>query len=344
LTDPGTLLIRADASPAIGAGHVMRCLALAQAWQDTGGTALLAAYELPSWLETRLAAEKVGVAHLRSVSGTDDDARELLELSRQIAASWVVLDGEHLGAAYIKILKRHSRFRILWLDDFGTPNQNEADLILNQNIGVTSDWYPSWGPKAKLLLGTRYVLLRREFRSHAPVLRETGASLRLLLTFGGSDPDNLTEKVLQAFTEGPPEVHVTAVVSSRHPRLTQLRRLAGSIRADLLVDVTDMADLMMRSDMAIIVGGGTLWELLYSGCVVLSYSRNSPQSKAVALLAASGAAVDLGPVAGFEAVRLREEIRRWAIGEPERNLMQAAAKQIVDGNGVARVLRELNGE
>ena len=33
----GNLVIRADAGARIGIGHVMRSLALAQAWQDAGG-------------------------------------------------------------------------------------------------------------------------------------------------------------------------------------------------------------------------------------------------------------------------------------------------------------------
>ena len=33
----GNLLVRADADARMGTGHLMRCLALAQAWQADGG-------------------------------------------------------------------------------------------------------------------------------------------------------------------------------------------------------------------------------------------------------------------------------------------------------------------
>ena len=50
----GTLILRADASVAKGTGHVMRCLALAQAWQDEGGKCIFAMAEAAEALKQRL--------------------------------------------------------------------------------------------------------------------------------------------------------------------------------------------------------------------------------------------------------------------------------------------------
>jgi UDP-2,4-diacetamido-2,4,6-trideoxy-beta-L-altropyranose hydrolase len=187
------------------------------------------------------------------------------------------------------------------------------------------------------------VLLRREFRNAGSGQKKASAVQNLLLTFGGSDPDALTEKVLQALA-GPPVLTITAVVGGGNPRIETLQRLAASLDVSLVEDVLDMPGLMMKSDIAVIVGGGTLWELLYCGCAVLSYSRNSVQAKVIAQLAQAGAAGDLGLVSDFDPVKLRAYIRRLAGAGAEREQMRSVGRRIVDGDGVLRVLRALNGE
>ena len=340
--NPGTLLIRADASAQMGSGHVMRCLALAQAWQDAGGAALLAAVDLPSSTEKRLLGQNVEVVRLRAEAGTQADATELVALGCSRAAGWVVVDGEQFSADYLAVVKKCG-LKLFWLDDFGNAPSNAADLILNQNPGVTRESYAWCREDDRLLLGTEYVLLRREFRQ-AQARQEKPAVQNLLLTFGGSDPAELTERVLQALGEDPPPFMITAVVGGGNPRIENLRRVAASLDVNLVEDMLDMPGLMMKSDLAVIVAGGTLWELLYCGCAVLSYSRNSVQARVIAQLAEAGAVGNLGSVSAFDAGRLRAEIHGLAGAALELERMRSAGRQIVDGDGVLRVLRTLNGE
>jgi UDP-2,4-diacetamido-2,4,6-trideoxy-beta-L-altropyranose hydrolase len=341
--NPGTLLIRADANAHIGSGHVMRCLALAQALQDAGGAAVLAAAELPSSTEKRLLGENVEVVRLEAEAGTEGDATEAATLGCARGVRWVVVDGEQFTSDYLAIVNKCG-LKILWLDDFGNTPHNAADLILNQNPGVTRESYDWCREDHRLLVGTDYVLLRREFRLARGREEKPGAVQSLLLTFGGSDPDGLTDNVLPALGGDSPDLTITAVVGGGNPRLVALRRLAASLDVNLVEDAADMPGLMMRSDMAVIVGGGTLWELLYCGCAVLSYSRNSVQARVIAQLAKTGAVGDLGLVSEFDPGRLRAEVRRLAGAAAEREQMQSAGRRIVDGDGVLRVLRALNGE
>src|SRR5258708_32931481 len=114
----GTLLIRADASVTIGTGHAMRCLALAQAWQDAGGKAVMAMAESLSAVDERLASEGIQTVYLSQAAGSRGDERETAELACSQNADWVVLDGYRFASEYQQAMKATGR-KVMVVDDCG---------------------------------------------------------------------------------------------------------------------------------------------------------------------------------------------------------------------------------
>src|SRR5579862_2845260 len=164
---PGKLLIRADANSVIGTGHVMRCLALAQAWQDAGGTVAFACADLPEALVQRLWTERCELHRFESARESSREAcdiQETLRIANQVRPQWLVLDGYDFGPSY-QLAVRDSRWRLLFVDDDWRHERYHADVLLNQNAGASPALYASRKTAARLLLGCRYVMLRREFRA-----------------------------------------------------------------------------------------------------------------------------------------------------------------------------------
>ena len=156
-----TLLIRADASTRIGTGHVMRCLALAQAWEDSGRRAAFAMGMDAPALEDRLRSDGMEVVHLSAEPGSLEDAEMTADIAQKMGAGWAVVDGYHFGSDYQRIIKE-SGLRLLFIDDNGHADHYYADIVLNQNLHANEELYRKREPYTKLLFGTEYVLLRRE--------------------------------------------------------------------------------------------------------------------------------------------------------------------------------------
>src|SRR5438445_13504461 len=100
-----TLIIRADASIAIATGHVMRCLALAQAWQDAGGNVVFAMAESTPAIDRRLRSEGVEIEQLEVSPNSVQDAREVATLACHRQATWIVVDGYRFDSDYQRNLK-----------------------------------------------------------------------------------------------------------------------------------------------------------------------------------------------------------------------------------------------
>jgi len=262
----GALLIRADASVAIGTGHVMRCLALAQAWQDAGGRVVFVTAGLAEWLQQRLTAEGMEVVAIEAGLNEKQESVCLEQIVRTYKASWAVVDGYHFNDRYLTELKARG-LNLLVLDDSGLNECCAVDFVLNPNSNANVHMYPKCGSGTTLLLGTKYALLRREFTAWRGWERQTGTKVRrLLTTMGGSDPDDITDLALQAIGMlKDKDIDHTVITGGSNRRLQNLKTRAMSIseRIRVLPTVSDVPRLMAESDLAITAAGGTLWELMY---------------------------------------------------------------------------------
>jgi UDP-2,4-diacetamido-2,4,6-trideoxy-beta-L-altropyranose hydrolase len=339
-----TLVFRADASVAMGTGHIMRCLALAQAWQDQGGRCLFATAQATPAIEERLCSEGVEVAILPARRGSTEDAAELTELARAKRADWVVVDGYDFGAEYQHVLKA-AGLRQLFLDDFGQAGEYCADLVLDPNAHASESFYRKRQANTRLLLGTRYALLRREFTPWREWKREIAPVGRnVLVTMGGSDPENVTERVIRALGKiKTQDLDVTVVVGSTNPHIDAIERAASEFpgRLQLLHNVSSMPELMARADLAIIAAGGTLWELLYMTCPVVSFARNHVQSEIISRLGENGAVPNMGCVQRLDSVVLAATISELAASPAVRSRMSALGRETVDGKGADRLCSQL---
>src|SRR3972149_1170685 len=147
-----TLLVRVDASPEIGLGHGMRCLALAQGWKDAGGDVCFALAESLPAFEQRLKRERFEIVPLPVRPGTAEDASRTAAVARERQAPWVVVDGYRFGPAYQRTVKE-SGTRLLIFDDHGHAGDYSADLVLNQNISARPETYSRRASPTRPLLG-----------------------------------------------------------------------------------------------------------------------------------------------------------------------------------------------
>ncbi len=340
----GTLLVRADGTAAIGAGHIMRCLALAQGWQDAGGDVTFAVAELGDALRRRLADEDVAVVELDASPGSRLDAEATVGHARLAGADWIVADGYDFSAAYQRCV-REGGLKLLVVDDYGHAEHYHADLVLNLNLDPDESLYAQRDPATQLLLGTQYALLRREFRQHGDRDRSTPPVGRhVLVTFGGSDPRDMAAVTIRAI-HGIDELEFeTIVIAGCVDLQTRLLPLAadGPQRIEVLGHVSDMSARMIRADLAVAAAGWTSWEraLLRLPSLVVTVAENQ-RSNAEALHRA-GAATNLGMWQDVREETLAEAIRSAALDESLRRKQAESAGRIIDGRGAERVVRAMN--
>lgn len=339
-SSPGALIVRADAGPQIGAGHVMRCLALAQAWRRIGGEAIFVSRQIPARLEQRLAGEGVRVEQLTS---QDEDASQTVQVAKAIEATAVVIDNYALGDDYRTAL-RSASLRVLALNDFSPIAV--ADIVLNSNPTAGVDDYRDLGEDALLLLGPRYCLLRDEFVSSSPRPKAPNVEgRRVLIAGGGADPTGLTSLAIEALSKVKASIaEAIVLVGGANPNRAAIERqaLQAPFPVRVVFDVLNVYAELQQADFAITAAGSACWEMAYAGLPMLTVVTAANQEPVASAIAASGAGIDLGWRDQLDSQPLAIAIEELATATTaHRQKMSQAGRRLVDGRGAERVARLL---
>ncbi|HTF89955.1 MAG TPA: UDP-2,4-diacetamido-2,4,6-trideoxy-beta-L-altropyranose hydrolase [Planctomycetota bacterium] len=333
------LLLRADASESIGTGHVMRSLAIAQAWKRAGGTASFAMSCCPPTLCERLREEGVEIVSLQAGRATLADATETAERARALGARWVVLDGYDFDETYQSSLRK-SGLSTLLVDDEALAQRFTADLLLNQNAYATADLYAHKAHGARLALGGRYALLRDEFEPWRLWRREIPErARRILITTGGSDPTNAAGEILRGIEHlADRSLELQLVIGSAAAHREALERQAAALGARGVIDARNMPELMAWADIAITAAGSTCWEMAFMGTPALTLVIADNQQRIATCLCERGAARSLGRSRDCDPAKIADALASLLGDRLARATLSRAGRRLIDGRGASRVV------
>ena len=276
------VIIRVDASLKMGTGHVMRCLTLAQVLKENGGDVEFICRKHEGNLIDKIHSSEFAVHELRLCEEIEfdnklahshwlgatqqQDADDCIDILKVEKTNWLIVDHYALDEQWQKKLKPYYK-KIMVIDDLA-DRKHQCDILLDQNFGRSSKDYEILTLKStKLLMGPKYALLRPEFeklRQYSLDRRKKANFKSLLINMGGTDPDNITEKVIEKLQEAnlPKDIIITIVMGKTAPHLQSVEHCASELPyySEVKVDVDNMAEIMANTDIAVGASGSATWE------------------------------------------------------------------------------------
>ncbi|RKL68342.1 UDP-2,4-diacetamido-2,4,6-trideoxy-beta-L-altropyranose hydrolase [Salipaludibacillus neizhouensis] len=325
-----TAVIRVDASVEIGTGHVIRCLTLAEDLKSCYDiTFITSDYSghLAEFIQSKgfnvillhKSSTKCDIQdelqHSHWLGGSqEEDARETLHIMKsQNRVDLMVVDHYALDYRWEKIIRNRVR-KIFVIDDLA-DRKHECDVLLDQNyyLDMGRRYDNLVDKNCKRLLGPKHALLRKEFKEAKKKLRNrSGEVERILIFFGGSDPTNETTKAVRAIEKlNRKDILVDVVVGASNPNKETVKELVDKLpHVTYHCQVSNMAELMVKADLAIGAGGSTTWERCYLGLPTITVEVAFNQMEILQAVEKSGAIINLGYSSQVSIENLRSQLLR----------------------------------
>lgn len=347
------IYIRTDGNAKIATGHLVRCVSVSEACRKLGmEVRFLVSDEESRSLLTEFLAKTFPAKEQPSVrvlltAVYDDLEKELPEVLSLLAehdASVYLLDSYYATENYFAALKPF--VKIAYLDDLRHLNAS-IELVVNYDVipeSLMPEYQDSYKNAGLALLGAAYAPLRPQFQNRKITVKERASEV--LVTTGGSDAYHFCCRFLQAI---PKKTAFTfhIVIGKLNTDRELLYSLAKELPfVELHENVTDMAALMERCDLAVSAAGTTLYELCALGIPAVSFAVADNQLPSAKSFACTGVLPFAGDIrTSYESVlsNVFTFLTDMSENYQKRKSAQETMHSFIDGNGARRIAEAIKG-
>lgn len=335
---PVRVVVRADAVPATGSGHVVRVLGIVDELRARGVDVVVAGRVEISWVMDLLAARGL------TPVPCPDEALPFLDWCREQGVVAVVLDGYDLDAGLGSTLLA-AGLRVLSMRDGSFGAEQACDIAVDQNLGAERPPHPREGV---LLAGPRYTLFRDEVLEATPVRWEPRhPGPRVLAFFGGSDPFGAAEVLAPVVLDAvaPVDLRVVTPDLGVADTLRSLPTRQGQALT-VLAPRPDVLSLARGADVVVTATGSSVWELMVHGVAFACVQVADNQELGYRALLSRELGLGLGSLNDLRENPAAVDLARAALvrlcADPAlRATLAERGRGVFDGRGRARVVDEL---
>jgi UDP-2,4-diacetamido-2,4,6-trideoxy-beta-L-altropyranose hydrolase len=340
-------VFRVDSSSEIGAGHVMRCLTLANALRQEGATCQFICRDHPGNIADKIREEGHGLTMLAlqddglipdgsfdeddysSWLGADirEDAKDTCQYLCDKEARWLIVDHYAIDEEWESRVKDAVAIRLFAIDDQANRRRN-CDALLDPEPSRegAGRWKGRVPNNCELFVGPRYSLLRPEFLLARKRLRPVSGEIRrIFIGFGGVDAPNATQVALDAVLAlRRDNLAIDAVIGAANQNAQALMdKYSGHPNVTLHINSSNVAQLMAAADLAISGGGGMMMEQCYLRLPAVTVSIAKNQEPVCQQMDELGINIHLGDLESIDTEVITATVKRL-LKEPQQ-LRQMAA-------------------
>lgn len=330
-------VFRCDGGVKLGAGHLARCLTLAEGLAAAGWDCAFFVNSEAKLVLPRLFSSQHEIQVLA------EDARFAPDNIRVRGGELLIVDHYQLGREF-ELAVRASFKLVMAIDDL-EGRSHSCDILLNQNL--EPEQASASGSVKHLLYGRQFALLAPKFaalRDDAMRRRRSSKSVRrLLICFGASDPNDFCSRAAKAVLRSQLECDIDVAVSGASPNAEHLRGLREEVgnKINLHFDAVTMPELMAEADLSIGAAGAATWERCCLGLPTIVYQIVENQAQIAQAISKTGAALVMKSNLGNGSADLSQAVRDLSYDVDRRYEMSKRAANMVDGRGVERLVESV---